>query len=135
QRQGTVGVRVTDPLLEGIQELVRGERLYLLRGRVAFDARRFAEAAAAFRKAVAANPASTQARINLGSVLAELGEVKEAIEQFNEALRLAPNNAAAHYNLGFLLAKQNHHEQAIKHLQAALGAQPEDADARLLLAQ
>ena len=135
QRQGTVGVRVTDPLLEGLQELVRGERLYLLRGRIAFDARRFAEAAAAFRKAIAANPASTQARINLGSVLAELGESAEAIEQYQAALRLAPNNATAHYNLGFLLAKQNQREQAIKHLQAVLSAQSEDADARFLLAQ
>jgi tetratricopeptide (TPR) repeat protein len=135
QRQGTVGVRVTDPLVEGLQELVRGERLHLLRGRVAFDARRFAEAAEAFRKAITANPASTQAHINLGAALVELGERAGALEQYQAALRLDPGNATAHYNLGLLLAKQNQHEEAINHLQAALSAQPKDADARLLLAQ
>jgi tetratricopeptide (TPR) repeat protein len=128
-------VRVTDPLLDGLQELVRGERLYLLRGQVAFDARRFAEAATAFRKAVAANPASTQARVNLGSALAELGAIKDAVAQFNEVLRLNPGNTAAHYNLGLLLANQNQHAQALTHFQAVLNVNPKDVDARFLLAQ
>lgn len=135
QRQGAVGVRVTDPLLDGLQELVRGERLHLLRGQMAFAARRFGEAAAAFRKAAAANPASTQARVNLGSALAELGAIKDAVEQYNEVLRLNPGNTAAHYNLGLLLAKQNQHALALEHLQAVLSANPKDTDARFLLAQ
>lgn len=135
QRQGTVGVRVADPLLEGVQELVRGERLHLLRGRLAFDAGRLAEAADEFRQAVAANPNSLQARVNLGSALAQMGASKEAIEQYQEALRINPAHAAAHYNLGFLQAKLHQREQAIIHLQAALSAHPQDADARFLLAQ
>lgn len=135
QQQGTVGVRVTDPLIDGLPALIRGERLHLLRGQLAFDARRLAEAADEFRKAFAANPNSIQARVNLGSVLAQMGEGKQAVEQYQEALRINPNHAAAHYNLGFLLVKQHRHEQAITHLQAALQANANDVDARFLLAQ
>jgi tetratricopeptide (TPR) repeat protein len=135
EHRGPVGVRVSDPLIDGLQQLVRGERLHLIRGRRAFDARRFSEAADEFRKGVLANPDSVPARVNLGSALAQMGEIKEAIEQFQQALRIDPKNAAAHYNLGLLLAKQSQHEQAIPHLRSALGFNPEDADARFLLAQ
>ena len=135
QQQGPVGVRVADPLVDGLQELIRGERLHVVRGRMAFDALRFSEAADEFRKAVAANPASVPARVNLGSTLAQIGDVKGAIEEYQEAIRVSPSNAAAHYNLGMLLAKQNQHDGAILHLQSVLGLNPNDAEARFLLAQ
>jgi tetratricopeptide (TPR) repeat protein len=135
QQQGPVGVRVADPLVDGLQELVQGERLHLVRGRMAFDASRFSEAADEFRKAVAANPAGVAARVNLGSTLAQMGDVKGAIEQYQEAIGISPSNAAAHFNLGQLLAKQNQHEAAILHFQSVLGVNPRDTDARYLLAQ
>ena len=135
QQQGPVGIRVADPLVDRLQELVRGERLHLVRGRMAFDASRFSEAADEFRKAVAANPTSVPARVNLGSTLAQIGDVKGAIEEYQEAIRISPSNAAAHYNLGLLLAKQNQHDRAIFHLQSVLGLNPKDSDARFLLAQ
>ncbi len=135
QQQGPVGVRVADPLVDGLQELIRGERLHLIRGRMAFDASRFSEAAEEFRKAVAANPASVPARVNLGSTLAQIGDLKGALEQYQEAIRISPSNAAAHYNLGLLLAKQNQHDQAILHFQSVLGLNPNDAEARFQLAQ
>jgi tetratricopeptide (TPR) repeat protein len=135
QRQGPVGIRVADPLVDGLQDLIRGERLHLVRGRMAFDASRFSEAADEFRKAVAANPASVPARVNLGSTLAQIGDAKGALEQYQEAIRISPSNAAAHYNLGLLLAKQNQHDQAILHFQSVLGLNPNDAEARFQLAQ
>ncbi len=135
ERQGPVGVRVSDPLVDGLQELIRGERVHLLRGRLAFDALRFSEAANEFRKAVAAKPDSIPARVNLGSALAQTGEIKAAIEQFQQALRIDPGNAASHYNLGFLCARQNQHEQAIIHLRSALDLNPKDDGARFLLAR
>jgi tetratricopeptide (TPR) repeat protein len=135
QQQGPVGVRSTDPLVDDLQQLIQGERLHLVRGRMAFDALRFSEAAEEFRKAVAANPASVPARVNLGSTLAQIGDVKGATEQYQEAIRISPSNAAAHYNLGLLLAKQNQHDQAILHFQSVLGLDPKDADARFMLAQ
>jgi tetratricopeptide (TPR) repeat protein len=135
QQQGPVGIRAPDPLVDGLQELIRGERLHLVRGRMAFDARRFLEAADEFRKAIAANPASAAARVNLGSALAQTGDVKGAIEQYQQAIRIDPSSGSAHYDLGLLLAKQNQHNQAIVHLQSALGLNPNDVEARFVLAE
>jgi tetratricopeptide (TPR) repeat protein len=134
ERQGAVGVRPSDPVVDELQQLIRGERLHLIRGRMAFDARRYAEAAQEYRKAAAANPKSVPARVNLGSTLVEMGNETEAISQFQEALRLDQKNAAAHYNLGVLFAKRGRYEQAILSFQAALALRADDAEARFLLA-
>src|SRR4029079_8474962 len=64
-QQGTVGVRVADPLVAGLRDLITGERVYLARGKVAFEARRYADAVSEFHKAVVAKPDSVTARINL----------------------------------------------------------------------
>lgn len=135
QRQGPVGVRVPDPLVEALQELLRGERVHLLRGRLAFEAGSFSDAVEAFRMAVAAKADSIAARVNLGSALAQSEKSKEAIEQFQEALKLDPKNAAAHYNLGFLLAKHRQYNQAIFHLNLLLELSPKDAPGYYLLGQ
>ena len=134
-QQGSVGVRVADPLVDGLRDLITGERVYLARGKVAFEAKRYADAATEFRKAVAAKPDSVTARINLGAALTQVGDVNGAVEQFEEALRLEPGRVNAHYNLAVLLARQNKHEQAITHLRAALRVEENDLNARLLLAQ
>jgi tetratricopeptide (TPR) repeat protein len=131
--QGSVGVRVTDPLVDGLQDLIEGERVHLARGKLAFEAKRYAEAAEEFRKAVLASPNSVVARINLGATLSQLGDQTGAIEQFEEALRLDPGRVNAHYNLAILLAGQNKHEQAIAHLQSALAVDPNDTSVQFLL--
>jgi tetratricopeptide (TPR) repeat protein len=133
--QGTVGVRVADPLFDELQEIIKGERLHLVRGRVALEAQRYAEAAGEFRKAIAARPESVTGRVNLGGALTLLGDLPGAIEQFEAVLRIAPANENAHYNLGLLFSNQNRHPEAIPHLQFALKSNPRDASARLLLAQ
>ncbi|HEU4509157.1 MAG TPA: tetratricopeptide repeat protein, partial [Pyrinomonadaceae bacterium] len=134
-QQGTVGVRVSDPLIDGLQELVQGERLFLSRGKVAFEAQRFSDAVAEFRKAVAAKPDSVTARVNLGAALTQVGDLGGAAEQFEEAIRIEPGKANAHYNLAVLLARQNKHEQAIVRVRSALSIDSGDLSARYLLAQ
>lgn len=134
-QQGPVGVRVADPLVDGLQDLIAGERVHLARGKVAFEARRYAEAASEFRKAVAAKPESVTARINLGAALTQVGDLKGAAEQFEEALRVEPGRVNAHYNLAVILAGQKNHAQAISHLRSVLSLAENDLNARLLLAQ
>lgn len=133
--QGTVGVRVADPLVDELQNIIQGERLHLVRGRVALEAKRYREAADEFRKAVAARPESVTGRVNLGAALNLLGDHRGAIEQFEAALRIAPENVNAHYNLGLLLANQNRPREAMTHLQFVLRSDPRDSSAQLLLAQ
>ena len=134
-QQGTVGVRVADPLFDGLQELVQGERLFLSRGKLAFEAGRYADAAVEFRKAVAAKPDSVTARVNLGAALAQFGDLTGAAEQFAEAVRLEPGKGNAHYNLAVILARQNKHQEAAGHLRSALNSDADDLSARFLLAQ
>ena len=133
-QQGSVGVRVSDPLVDSLQDLIEGERIHFARGKIAFEARQFVEAAVEFRKAVEASPNSVAARINLGVALSQLGDAKGAAEQFEEAIRLEPRQVNAHYNLAILLADQNQHEKAIAHLQSALAVDPNDTNVRSLLA-
>jgi tetratricopeptide (TPR) repeat protein len=132
---GAVGVRVSDPLVDGLQDLVKGARLHLIRGRTALEARRFSEAAEQFRQAVAAQPDNITAHLNLGAALTQTGDLAGAIEEFRESVRLDPQHANAHYNLGFLLAQANQHEEAIRHLRLAVNAVPTDVHGRFLLAQ
>ena len=134
-QQGTVGVRVSDPLVDGLQDLIEGERVFLARGKLAFEAQRYADAVVEFRKAVAAKPDSVTARVNLGAALAETGDLNGAAEQFKAAIRIEPEKGNAHYNLAVILARQNRHDEAIVHLEAALKADPADVAARNLLAQ
>jgi tetratricopeptide (TPR) repeat protein len=132
-QQGSVGVRVADPVVDALQNLIEGERLPLARGKVAFEAKRYAEAAEEFRKAVAAKPDSAVARINLGVTLSQLGDAQGAAEQFEESIRLEPRSVNAHYNLAILLARQNQHEKAIAHLESALAVDPNDTSVQFLL--
>ena len=133
--QGPVGVRGRDPLLDELRELIKGERLHLIRGKLALAAQRYAEAADEFRKALASNPDSVSAHLNLGTTLTQSGELREATAQFEEVLRIDSQNTLAHFNLAVLLANQNQHDQAISHLQPILLNEPNDLGARLFLAQ
>lgn len=130
-KAGQVGLKPPDPLLDGVANLRVGERVALTRGRVAAQAGRYADAAQEFRKALAAQPRSVEARVNLGSVLALSGDRTGAVEQFRDALRLDPANVTAHFNLGSLLPP----DEARPHLEAVVAARPDDAEARRLLAQ
>jgi tetratricopeptide (TPR) repeat protein len=134
-QQGTVGVQVNDPLLDSLQKLIKGERIHLIRGKLALEARRYTEAIDEFRLAITANPRSLPAYINLGTALVQTGDPKGAAANFAEALRIDPANTNAHYNLAILLATDNKHQLAIFHLRDILILDPKDASARAFLAQ
>lgn len=132
-QQGTVGVRVADPLIDGLQELVQGARVRLIRGRMALEAKRYAEAVTEFRRAVEATPENITAHVNLGAALTQTGDLNGAVEQFEATLRIDPNNTTAHYNLAVLLANENKHQQAIVHLQAVTNINSNDVGAMAML--
>ena len=72
--RGTVGVRPPDPVVDQLLLLKEGERVHLVRGRLAFASGRYQEAADEFGAAVAADPRSARALVNLGTALAQLGD-------------------------------------------------------------
>lgn len=134
-QQGPVGVRVADPLMNQLHELVVGVRVHLVRGKTALEAKRYEEAAAEFRKAIAVSPESVPAHVNLGAALTQLGDQKGAMEEFEKALLIDSNNVTARFNLAVLLANEKQHEQAVSHLQKVALLYPNDFGARSFLVQ
>ncbi|MEM7582944.1 MAG: tetratricopeptide repeat protein [Acidobacteriota bacterium] len=133
--RGSVGVRPPDPLIDELTELKVGERVFLLRGRVAFRAGRYAEAVEAFQAALAAEPESIRARVNLASALAQAGDKPGAVKLFEEVLERDPDNAATRFNLGVLLVEMGEYQRAAESYEAAVALRPEDAVAQLELAR
>jgi len=64
------------------------------------------EALAAFRQAVARDPAYATAVYNMGVVLAHQGSRAEAVDAFRTAIRLKPSFEEAHFALGLMLRLQ-----------------------------
>jgi Flp pilus assembly protein TadD len=73
---------------------------------VLIEAGRFADAAIAFRKAIAINPQSAEAFNNLGIALASQGQLPEAVAQFQQALAIRPGFESAQRNLSLALASE-----------------------------
>lgn len=134
-KAGQVGLKPADPLLDEVAALRLGERVAIMKGKVAAQAGRHADAATEFRRALEARPESVEARVNLGAVLALSGDREGAAGQFREVLRVDPGNVTAHFNLGSLLAEGGSPGEAIPHLEAAAVSRPRDAEARRLLAR
>src|SRR5690349_7517223 len=132
-RQGSVGVRVADPLIDGLQELVQGVRVHLVRARMALEAKRFADAVTEFRQAVAPSPDSVTAHVNLGAALTQTSDLGEAVNEFEATLRIDPQNTTAHYNLAVLFANDNKQKEAIGHLDAVLTINARDVGAAVML--
>lgn len=135
EQRGTAGIRPADPIAGELRELQRGERVHLLRGRLAFGAERYAEAAAAFSKAVEADPQSVRARVNLGAALGKLGKQDEAVAQFRMALDASPGHLTASYNLGALLLDRGQVSEASRHFRHVVEQQPDDPGVNRSLAR
>jgi tetratricopeptide (TPR) repeat protein len=134
-QQGTVGVRIADPFVDRLAELVAGARVHMIRGKSAIESRRYEEAAGEFREAIERQPDNVAAYVNLGGVLTQLGDVRGATEQFDKALQLDARNLTAHFNLAILSAKENNHAKAIEHLRVVLTENASDSGARMFLAR
>jgi tetratricopeptide (TPR) repeat protein len=134
-RRGTVGLTPRDPLLEELEVLREGERVHLVRGRLAFASERYEEARQSFQRAVDAAPESVRSIINLGTALARTGDTEGAMEQYEKAIELDPTNLTAPFNLASLLTSQEAWAAAKPHLMNVVDGAPEDGEAQLLLAK
>lgn len=132
-QRGSIGARPDDPRIDQLEELKQGERVHIIRGRMAFQAGDLSAAVEEFGRAVDANPESVAARVNLGSALGQTGDVEGALAQYRRALELDEENFMAHSNLGALLAQRGDTETARHHLEEAVRLRPSDATAQLEL--
>lgn len=94
------------------------------------------ERAAAVRvleRIVKTNPRDAEARLMLGSILAEDGKHGEAIVQLSEAARLRPRSADAHNALGEALSGAGDTKGARQEFERAIALNPNFAAARVSL--
>lgn len=90
---------------------------------------RLAEAEAAYRGILAADPDNIDALHLLGVVAHQGGRQEQAAALITRALALDAGNAAAHSNLGVVLVAQGKPDEAIAAFRRALSLQPGFADA------
>jgi len=93
-------------------------------GRVAFKARRYDEAAAAFARVVAADPEHLKARLNWAATLSYSNQGSEAIVQCQNVLARDPTNAEAYYQWGAVLVRVGKHQEALEKFDQALTLKP-----------
>ena len=132
-RVGRTGARTADPLLDELDQVRTGELAPLLRARRAAAAGDWKAAAEDLRRALAANPKSVRAQVDLGAALANLGDRAGARAALEAALAGEPDNLTAHFNLGVLLLGGGDAAGAVPHFEAVVAATPKDADAQRAL--
>jgi DNA-binding beta-propeller fold protein YncE len=79
-----------------------------------------------YRQQLEKNPADVDAHIQIGIILAKLGDRQEAMKYFDKAIRLQPGNAAALNNRGNLLMIDDKYAEAQKAYREATLASPDD---------
>lgn len=92
------------------------------------------EVIAAYQKAVALDPHSAGALVNLGTIYFNGHAWADAEEQYKKALEIDPHYPLAHFNLGNLYDERGDYANALFHYQTALKLQPGYADAYYNLA-
>lgn len=92
------------------------------------------EAAAAYQRAIDADPDFADAHCNLGAIHHQRGAADTARGHYESALRCDPAHVEANLNLAALLEEAERLEAALAHYKAALRADPMHTDAHLATA-
>ena len=85
--------------------------------------------------AIKKNPSDVDAHLQLGIILAKLGDRKEAMKYFDKVINLEPKNAAALNNRGNLFMIDDKYQDAQKSYLAATQVSPKDANVWINLAR
>ena len=134
EKRGSGGLNVGDPIVDGLQALVRGERGLVAQGRRAYEAGQFNEAATAFAKAIEAAPSSATARVNLGLTQLQLGNTAAAIVMLQQAFELAPEDPNASREFVRVLLRAGRADDAIRVLGKSHSVNPDDEETVVSLA-
>lgn len=123
-----------DPLAEALSQLAAGASAQMHHGGAALMAGDLEAAEEAYQAAVAADPASAEARRNLALVLARRGEHVEAARQLEQALVREPGSFWLHFDHGTALLGSGDPEAAVEAFRRAVELAPDFTSARFNLA-
>lgn len=104
-------------------------------GLKALDGAKYGDAAAAFEKAIAADPADYSAHFNLALAYGFLHRDSEAIAEYQKTLALKPNLYEAELNCGMLLLRQKNPADAAPLLEDAVRQKPAEFRPHYYLAE
>jgi len=104
----------------------------LAQGQVYFSNGQYAEAIAAFREYLRANPQSAEAYFHLGNALWKSGDAKAAVAAQRNSLRIQ-QTAAAFNSLGLALIATGEIDEAMGAFNKALGIEPRQTEAMVNL--
>ena len=107
----------------------KADAMYRL-GRFYQGQRRYAEAIAAYRQALAMDAGYADAQNGLGVIYAEQGRHDEAVKAFQAAIAASPRAAYLHNNLGYVLLLQGSNKKAVEVLEEARRLEPGNAKVR-----
>jgi tetratricopeptide (TPR) repeat protein len=133
EKRGPGGITVGDPIVDALQPLVRGERGLIARGKQAYDAGQYREAADAFRSALATAPGSAPARINLALALVRQGHDADAVEHLRIVRAAVPDDRDVQRELVAALLRLRRQGEAIDLLTSIVAANPDDEDVAVSL--
>ena len=85
---------------------------------------RYAQAEAAYRKAIAADGAHADAYNGLAILYADRGQLERSVQTFSKALTIAPRLAYVHNNLGYAYLLQKRYDDAYAAVREALTLDP-----------
>jgi len=108
---------------------------YTSDGMKALEAGKYAEAAAAFTKAIAADPKDYFAHFNLAMAHTFLHQDAEAIAEYRKTLEIKPRLYEAELNGGIVLLRQKNPAEALPLLEDAAGQKPEQFRPRYYYAE
>ena len=127
-----------DRALQALESLLREQpnhqRAWSIAAFLHAEKGRLHQAADAFGRALALDPADAPTLFNAGFVLQRLGRHEEAIERFTRAIEIDPKIDRAWYGLGLSLVQRGRYREAIDRLSEASRLQPFNPFARYQLA-
>src|SRR5262245_12106450 len=132
--RGDVAVALNDPLMQQVAGLLQNSSAAEVRGAEALAQRRWADAVAELRQAIALAPDNAFAHLNLGTALYETNDSKGALAEFQTAVRLSPGLSKAHYAAGIVLEAAGRDAEAIAELTNAVATEPASVEAHMSLA-
>jgi tetratricopeptide (TPR) repeat protein len=126
-----------DPSLTDLKSRIdvlrfRATQAMLGRAKSAADARRYDEAAAMYRQAIAASPESGFLYRELGFVEQRAGQSASALEHYRKAVELDPNDARSHAGVGAILEGRGDVTGALASYERAHGIDPNEVPENVL---